>query len=649
MAMSEAKEAPVDVKKAPVDKALVGKWLVPVYVGSLLLVFAGERILVTIDALRYGLTGLGVIGAVGATIARFVVASGMEGERRAVERTLAMFSALGLLGLAVYFATTDAGRDLLGISRALPALRARIDTATLIGWVVLVILALLPLLFGEAALAPMRRAPQAEIRRVRAATISGLTLALAVTYSTLFVYAAGELEVKADYSYYRTARASDSTRSIAASLNEPIKVMAFFPQLNDVGVEVEGYLRDAAKGAPNFQIEVYDRLLVPAIAKDAKVLQDGVIVLARGSSRETISIGADMKSAATKLKTLDADFQKSLLKVIREQRTAYLTVGHDELNTAAADAAAEGRSGKGIRKLLESQNYVVKDLGLAQGLGSEIPADAFLVVVFGPQKAFLPEEIAALSRYADRGGKLVLALDPEAKVDLAPIAGVVDLTWDPKVLATEKNLVRRRYNPSDRTILVTTRFSSHASVSTLSKNSQRAPIILPGVSSLDKKQGTDAKIDFVVRSLADAFQDANGNFEQDKDAEKQGTWNLAAAVSRPARGADPSAKSPAEMRAFVVADADVFSDAALGHEPNVIFALDALRWIGGEESFSGAVASNEDVRIEHTKQKDLIWFYATIFGAPALVLGVGLTITRSRGRARRGRARERSAQEGRSA
>lgn len=617
-------------------------WLVPAYVLSLVLVFAGERVFATIDALRYALTGLGVLGAIGATVARFLMASKMEGERRAVERSLARFSLVGLAGLAIYFATTDAGRDLLRISSAEPALRARIDTAALIGWVVLMILALLPLLFGEAALAPMRRAPRAEIRRVRAATLSGLTLALAVTYCVLFVYAAGELDVKADYSYYRTARAGDSTRAIAASLTEPVKVMAFFPQLNEVGVEVEGYLRDAARGAPNFQVEVHDRLLVPAIAKDAKVLQDGVIVVARGTSRETLTIGADMKVAAAKLKTLDADFQKTLLKAIREQRTAYLTVGHGELNEATSDAAAEGRSAKGIRKLLESQNYVVKDLSLAQGLGSELPADATLVLIIGPQKPFLPEEIAALTRYAERGGKLFAALDPEAKVDLAPIAGVAGLTWDPTLLATEKNLVRRRYNNSDRAILVTTRFSSHASVSTLSKNSSRAPIILPGVSSLDKKQGTDAKIDFVVRSLPDAFQDKNGDFEQQKDTEKTGTYNLAAAASKPASGApDPKAKEPPELRAFVLADADAISDAALSHEPNVILALDAIRWLGGEESFSGSITSSEDVRIEHTKQKDLLWFYATIFGVPAIVLAAGIAITR---RARRsGSAAGRSA------
>jgi len=49
-----------------------------------------------------------------------------------------------------------------------------------------------------------------------------------------------------------------------------------------------------------------------------------------------------------------------------------------------------------------------------------------------------------------------------------------------------------------------------------------------------------------------------------------------------------------------------------------------MRWLVGEESFTGQVNSEEDVRIEHTKQQDLAWFYSTIFGIPAVVLGVGL-------------------------
>lgn len=602
--------------------------MVPAYLGALLLLFLGERVVPTIDAARYALSGAGVIVVVAVTALRFVAAMGARGERRAIERTLAVLSLLGLVAIAAYFSTTDAGRALLGVAKAAPETRARIQGATTVGWIGLIVIATLPLIFGEIALAPMRRAPQLEGRRVRAATLSAMALSFAAVYSALFVYAAGELEVKADFSYFRTARASESTRRVAEGLTEPIKVTAFFPQLNDVGTEVEGYLRELAAGNPNLQVEVQDRLVVPALAKEAKVSQDGVIVLQRGPSRESVTVGADMKTAASKLKNLDADFQKALLKVMRSQRTAYLTVGHGEVNEATGDAAKEGRSAKNLRKLLESQNYLVKDLGLAQGLGSEIPKDAYLVLVLGPTQALLPEEVAALKRYAEGGGKLLLGLDPDAKVDHAPLAAIAGLAWKPELLANDKVYVRRRYNDADRGILVSTRYSSHASVSTLSRNAQRAPTIWPGASSLDKLDGTDLTIDFTVKSLGDTFADPNGNFTFDGDPEKRATYNLAAAVSKALGGGDEKDKK--EMRVFVAADADAFSDAAFGNEPNIVLALDAVRWLGGEESFAGQIATAEDARIEHTKEKDQLWFYGTTLLGPAVVLGIGVFVTRRR-------------------
>lgn len=636
------------VKSSPEAKASSGveevaamasssRALVPVYLASLVLLFIGERV-VSSEGVRWAFSGLGVAGAIGATLARFAGARRGDPERRAAEKTLAMCALGGVIAIALYFTTTETMRGVLGVAKAAPATRARVEGATTVAWVTLMIVSLIPLVLGELALAPMRSAERIEARRVRAAIRTGLTVAFAAAYCALFTYATGELDVKADFSFFRTARPSEPTRNIAASASEPIKVMAFFPEVNEVGTEVQGYLRDLSGASPNFKIEVHDRLLDPVLAKESKVTQDGVLVLTRGNSRETLNIGSEMKTAASKLKSLDGDFQKALLKVMREARVAYLTVGHGELNEATGAAATEGRSAKGIKKLLETQNYTVKDLGLAQGLGNDVPADATIVAVMGPSQALLPEEIAALKRYADRGGHLLLALDPDAKVDHAPLAAAVGLTWQPTVLANEKNYLRHAHNDSDRSILITNRYSSHASVSTLSRASARAALVLVRASSLDKRDGADGKIDFTVKSLPDTFNDANGNFQFDKDGEKKTAYNLAAAVSKPVPGgtAGPKDKNAPEMRAFVVADADAMSDALFGNEPNLVFVADVIRWLGGEESFSGLIATTEDVRIQHTKEKDAIWFYATGIGAPGLVLGLGLLVNR---RARRSAAK----------
>lgn len=600
------------------------------FVVSLGLVFVGERLLGTIDSARMALSGLGVVGAVGTTALRFMLLAGQKDpERQRIERTLGLFSVIGLASVGLYFlANTDMGRGIAGIADAAPDKRARFDGATTVAWIVLGAISIAPIIFGEAALAPMRRAPRVEVRRVYAAAVAGLTLALAAAYSALFTYASGELEVKVDYSYFRTAKASESTKNIVKSTPEPVEVRAFFPPLNDVGVEIDAYLADIAKTAPNFKYGFYDRLLYPQLAKDNKVTQDAVLVILKGPSRETLTLDKEMNKAAAKLKTLDADFQKALLKAMKDPRTAYLTVGHGEVNEGSS--TAEGRSGKLLRRILEGQNYSVKDLGLPQGLATNVPEDASVVIVFGPTQAFSQAEVESLDRFAKRGGKLLIALDPDAKGDMGPLANIAGLAFDPMIVATtDQFFVPRTRNASDKANLITNRFSSHASISTLSRVSSRAVVLLPMTGSLEKKQ-TEAKVDFVLRSSSGTFGDKNGNYELDAD-EKKSTFNLAAAVSQPlADGVNKDkVKGPAETRMFVIADADCLSDLAIGFaETNQVFFVDAVRWLSGDESFSGEIATPEDVRIQHTKQKDVFWFYGTIIGAPALLLGAGILMTR---------------------
>jgi ABC-type uncharacterized transport system len=618
-------------------------WIVAAYVAGLTLVFLGERVFPTIGWLRATLVGAGATLVVVLTIVRWVATSMTVGEQRAIERALALLSSGGALALALYFTTTDSLEHLLRIDAVALGARHRYEEAVTVTWIALALGTTIPMLFAERALFPMRRATRVEWRRVREALIGGLTLALAAVYGALFTFVASEIDLKADFSYFHTARPSESTRKIAASASEPIEVLAFFPDLNPVGTEVGAYVRDLARGLANIHVQAHDRLLVPELARQAKVFDEGVIVIERGAERESISLGVDIAAARPKLKALDTDFQKALLKILRSRRTAYFTVGHGELNDVQPTPQNEGRTGKAIREILEQQNYQAHDLGAATGLGVEIPDDAALVLVVGPQQPFLPEEVAALGRYVARGGRLFLCLDPESKIALQPLADLLALKVSSSILANDKVHLRRRFNNSDHTILVTNRYSSHASVSTLGRIASR-PVVFVGAGSLEQKPGADAAlhVDFAVRALPDTFDDPNGNFAFDPPSEKRQAYALAAAVSRSAgsapSGASAGTASPKksdEMRAFVLADADAVSDAVLGNEANVLLLADAVRWLGGEESFAGAMSTPEDVRIEHTKQKDLVWFYGSIFAAPALVLAAGLVYTRRIRRSKR--------------
>jgi hypothetical protein len=593
------------------------------YVGGLLLVFLGERVFPTINAARFTFSGIGFALVLGYFVLR-LKGQDAAGDRRGSDRVLAGFAFLTLLALVLSFFTTDAGERLIGIAKTMVAKREKFEDIATIVWVSLLAISAAPILFAERALWPMRRAENVESRRVFSAEAAGVTLALAAIYGALFTYAAGEFNVKADYSYFRTSKPGDSTKNIVRGLSEPIRVMLFFPPVNDVGREVTTYLRDLTPLSPKFTYEMHDRLLEPALAKEWRVTTDGVVVIGRGANQQPLSVGAEMEGARPKLKTFDSDFQRSLLKATRETRTVLFTIGHGEMSYVTGTE----RSATGMRRLLESQNYNIRDFGLGQGLGTEVPKDASIVAVLGPTSPFMPGEIDTLKKYVGAGGHLLLVLDPEAKVDLDPLAAIVGLSFDSTLLANERAHLRHRFNDSDRSILVTNRFSSHASVSTLSRNSARAWVIFPGAGSVEKRQDADPNLrfDFAVKAMPDTFADANGDF-QFQNGEKKSSFNLAAAVYKTITPAADN-KPAVETRAFVITDADALSDLLLGNEPNALLLVDAIRWLGGEESFAGSISNTEDVRIEHTKEKDRVLFYATIFVVPFLVLGLGLVYGR---------------------
>ena len=670
-------------------------WLVPLFLAGLVLVFLGERVMASLDTGRALTTGVGVLLVVGATALRFYPGFRADGERRKIETTLAVFSVVGAVAVLLYFVTTDWGTETFGIDALSDDARERAISIITVVWISLVALTVVPMVFAATALYPMRHSPKPEGRRVQAAAVAGLALGCAAVYGSLLVYAAHGSEVKADFSYFRTSRPSQSTKNVAASLPEPVQVTAFYPDVSEVRTEVERYLKEISGASPKLQVSIKDRLAEPKLARELRATQDGVIILSRGEVKETLRVGSTMKNARPKLKTLDRDFQEVLLKLVRDRRTAYLTVGHGELNDKSTGEKKKGREARILKQILQKQNYVVKDLGLSQGLASAVPADATIVMVLGPTESFAPEEIATLKRFAEGGGKLLMALDsdgfgstdvvgpggagevtpPSSAVPptasakppvpkLAPsasaapassaapsaappadgggasaLAQVVGVHYIPTVLAHEKQHVRRRFNKSDRALLVTNKFSSHASVSTLSRNSSRAAVVVSGAGALERSKSSTAKIDFAIRSLSGTFADLDKNFQFDSGLEKRKVYNLAAAVSSPGKGAKPSPKPkqkskdkkppPNEMRAFVLADADAVSDLLLANVPtNQLLFVDAVRWLGGEESYAGQVNTEEDVRIEHTKEKDLVWFYATIFGVPALLLGLGLWISR---------------------
>jgi hypothetical protein len=599
-----------------------GRWSALWFAG-MLAIFTGERLIGGgKSGTRAAVTILGLLLVLAAMAIRFVRAGQAAPDRRTVEKTQLGLYGLGLFAVLLYFWQSDLVTFALG--KPLEHNWPKLATSIAALWPALWITAAWPIGLVELAYAQIARAPKLELGRIRAAMYSGFGMAGALVFAFALAYVASERNGKVDLAYFRTTRPGEVTRKIVRNLDQPIEVAIFFPAGNDVREEVTTYMQDLAKESPQLKVVHFDFDIDPVKAKDYGISGNFVVVFSRGTKHEQLGLPRELEAARGALRTLDKEVQQRLMTVVKPPRIAGFTLGHGERSWEKPLNDADKRPGvKTLRDMLNDQTYDVRTLSAADGLMQDVPKDVSVVMVIGPQQKFLPEELASLNRYIDRGGRVLIALDPENNVDMKEILEPLNLTYTPERLANDQVFARRTHQDVDRANIVTATFTSHPSVTTLQRLGGRAPVIFPGAGWINTKRDRTAVIpvDAPIKAHHATFADKNGNYTQDPGEDRR-AWELGATAIKK------------DARIFVLADSDCLSDDAIKVAANELLAMDVVHWLMGDEAYSGTVSTEADVPITHTRKQDVIWFYSTIFVAPALVIGVGVIIT-GRGRRRR--------------
>jgi hypothetical protein len=572
------------------------------YLIGAFLVFLGERMFEGTP--RYALDG---VGALLVLVALGLRAASLGKHPAATKRALG-FYAVSLLALVLY-ALSD--RDM--------AARFGLEGESAARWRV-ALQALTPLVWAIGALPAiaidrtLHASPHSvHPLRLRTALEGGLALALGLGMLFPINYLATEYNERFDYSFFKTTAVGPSTRELVENVDEPIRAVLFFPSASDVLREVRPYFDDL-EGA-NLTVEVMDMAMVPDLAKQWKVREDGVVAFVKGEAVETVKIGVDEKTARKELRQLDSKVQTALLKLAREKRTAYFTVGHEEFFWK--NAAAEDENTDTLKKVVEQLNFKVKELGLDDGLAQAVPDDAAVVFITGPRKPFLAEEVAALEAYRDRGGAVFLMLEPSDTPDPA-LAAAFGVTYSAAPLLSDKRFVPITRGIADRANIGTEKFGSHESVTALNKAGPQAAIITPKAVAVAEATDHPGKVTVTVKGSPEWWTDLDGNFEFDDAMEKRGGSDIAVVASGPAA-------NDTEWRAAVIGDAtwasNVFLRQVAGSQ---LYLIETIGWLTQDPALGGEVENEEDVKIQHSREGEAAWFYGTSVFVPALVFIGGM-------------------------
>lgn len=498
----------------------------------------------------------------------------------------------------------------------------------------------------ELVSAPMRATGFIDLRRVRAALNTASTLVLAVAGLGALCFALDKLDLRRDLSFAAPTTPSAATLSLLDAAQCPAPTSAdgtaaapatgrpelflFFER----GSAALGELRDYFDGLADHGVTVttQDAAIDPALAKKMKVSKNGTVGLRCGERTETWQVGEDREDASKKLGKLDEEMRTRLAKISKDPVTVYFTVGHGERSFDDAAKPGERVPAKTFKKLVESTNAKVKKLGLADGLSKEVPADAALVVLVGPTQPFLDEEVQALKAWWERGGALLVMVDPPIPgmevpavgtvASLEPLLSALGVQIGAHEVVNDKAYVKESGGKADQAFVFSTSFGSHKSVKTLSGARGKAALLFKQTATVEKRQKDAGKVSVLARSATGSFVDKNGDRSFTEGSETRAILDLAAAVEL------ASTSGGKEGRAVVLGDSDALADFLLvNSEANQVFGYELLVWLlRDDDKIVGDATAAGDVRILHTRDQDKLWFYGTVFLAPLILIGLGLWV-----------------------
>ncbi len=314
----------------------------------------------------------------------------------------------------------------------------------------------------------------------------------------------------------------------------------------------------------------------------------------------------------------EQNITSALLRVVGEELgpLVYFDVGHGE-----ADLASERDHGfSALTSALRNEG--MRPRAFVGAASQDVPDDAAVLVLGSPERNLLPAELDALDRYLQRGGRLLVMLEPRARTNLVELLERWGFSLPDAVLADRQS--SPLLEEPQPLALVVNRFGSSHRVT--SKMSSRTMVLLPTsrpVLAVRKPQADDDLAELVYTSpQAWAESDVEAalsgrEIRPDPGELAGGELPIAAAGRYPRPGG--------EARIVVIGDRDFASNRWIRSLYNQDLLLNAVLWLAEQDT---RVTIRPKAWTPDTQPlplgTTLSYFYSLALALPELLLLLGI-------------------------
>lgn len=274
---------------------------------------------------------------------------------------------------------------------------------------------------------------RARMRKSMTGMHAALSLLLLLLLVVMVNYLSFRHYLREDWSAQRLTELSEQTQGILSRLDQPLRIVVFTGMEHRVRDPLEDLLAEMDRRSSMIKLEYVDPDRDLGRSTDLQrtfhVTQADQVILA-GEGRHVVVDMDDMVlwepederpiGQAPRMIGFRGEplLTAALLRLTGEQMpVVYFLTGHGEKNIDGFQDDLTSYSN--VRERLESENVDVRALPLEATGG--IPDDAGAVVIAGPTTRLPQPELDILRDYLNRGGRMLVLLNPAADGGLAPL------------------------------------------------------------------------------------------------------------------------------------------------------------------------------------------------------------------------------------
>lgn len=457
------------------------------------------------------------------------------------------------------------------------------------------------------------------------------------------------------------------TLNIIGNLKDRVIITTLFKPMNDMQYytfsSVKDLLEEYRYSSNDLEVRhvdpFYDSTGVKKLATELKIdeIQPNSLIVQCGAKYKQVALDELVKQDASPYRNPyqpqeppkfrgEEAITAALINVTEaKQTTIYYTTGHGERDFDDYD---EMKGMSEIAKALKRNNYKLEKVNLFEK--KQVPDDCDLLVIPGPVKSFLPDEVTALRNYLGKNGNLLVMLEPKLASREPQPSGLEPLLSEYGVKVNSDiivlNKLRDLFGRAMITDQVLVRGDMGYPPSKITEKMKTQNTILPVVCQIDaaspESEGgpPGASGPYRVASLCKSGETSWGETDIAKPDENKGIRGpLSLAVSVEPRGPEqpspyggPPMPSPSEKaegpRMVVLGSVRFAANSDVNNYPgNQDLFLNSVSWLAAKEAQLGIAAKPFDVRpISVTPQQAKIILAISIILLPLLGGTAGVVV-----------------------